>query len=129
MTRVSPIGYWLGCYRRYATFDGRARRAEYWWYTLFNVILYAVVLTLGFLLDYLTEGRGVAPGVVIFLYLAGTLLPTLAVTCRRLHDTGNSGWWQLLSIIPLASIVVFIFAVLPGHPGTNRYGPDPRAAY
>jgi uncharacterized membrane protein YhaH (DUF805 family) len=123
---VSPIGYWRGCYRKYASFGGRARRAEYWWYTLFNVILYAVMVTIGFLVDYLTGGQGVGPGVVIVTYLAATLLPTLAVTCRRMHDTGNSGWWQLLAVVPLASIAVFVFAVLPGNPGTNQYGPDPR---
>jgi uncharacterized membrane protein YhaH (DUF805 family) len=123
--RLGPLGYWLGCYRKYVTFAGRARRAEYWWYTLFNVLLYAVVIALGFLLGYLTESNAIL-GAVIFIYVLGVLLPTLAVTCRRLHDAGLSGWWQLLGIIPLGGIVVLVMTILPGSQGLNQYGPDPR---
>jgi len=129
VTRVGPIGYWLGCYRKYATFSGRARRAEYWWFTLFNVISYAVLLTLGLLIDYLTEGNGIGPGLLIFVYLIGVLLPSLAVACRRLHDVGQSGLWLLVTLIPGGSLVILIFAVLAGNPGPNQYGPDPRQAY
>ena len=124
---VGPLGYWVGCLRKYATFTGRARRAEYWWYTLFNVILYAIVLTVAFLISYQTESS-VATGVIIFVYLLGVLLPTLAVTARRLHDAGLSGWWQLIGIIPGGSIAVLVMTILPGKPGQNQYGPDPREA-
>ena len=71
---------------------------------------------------------------IVFLLLGGLIgvfglavfVPTLAVTCRRLHDAGLSGWWQLLSIIPMGGIAVFIMTLLDSKPGPNQYGPDPR---
>lgn len=127
--QAGPLGYWLGCFRKYATFTGRARRAEYWWYQLFNLILYAIVLGVGFGLDSAMNGSGVLPGVLIFVYLAGVLLPTLAVTTRRLHDAGMTGWFQLLGFIPaVGGLIVLVLTVLPGNPGPNQYGPDPRQA-
>jgi uncharacterized membrane protein YhaH (DUF805 family) len=124
-SRVGPLGYWVGCFHKYTTFEGRARRAEYWWYTLFNAIAYFVVAMAGLLIGYATDTPAVA-GVLIALYVLAVLLPSLAVTCRRLHDAGLSGWWQLLAIIPGGSIAVLVMTILPGNPGSNRYGPDPR---
>lgn len=128
-TATGPIAYWTGCFRKYATFTGRARRAEYWWYTLFNFVLYLVLVGIGLALGAgSSDGSAgtVVLGVLVMIYILGVLLPTLAVTCRRLHDAGLSGWWQLLGIIPLGGLAVFIMTVLPGNPGENRYGPDPR---
>jgi len=122
---VGPLDYWAGCYRKYATFTGRARRAEYWWYTLFNVIVYAVLIGIGLLVGG-TDGSNAVLGVLVGLYVLAVFLPTLAVTCRRLHDAGLSGWWQLLGIIPLGGLAVFIMTLLGGSPGPNQYGPDPR---
>jgi len=122
---VGPLGYWAGCYRKYATFTGRARRAEYWWYTLFNVIVYAVLITIGLLFTG-SDGNSSVLGVLVGIYLLAVLLPTLAVTTRRLHDSGKSGWWQLLGILPLGGFVVFIMTLLSGDSGPNEYGPDPR---
>ena len=124
-SRVGPLGYWTGCYRKYATFSGRARRAEYWWYTLFNLIVYAVIVTVGILISNGGENTAVF-GVLIGAYLLGTFLPTLAVTCRRLHDSGLSGAWQLLGLVPLLGIVVLIMTILPSNSGPNKYGPEPR---
>lgn len=122
---VGPLGYWTGCYRKYATFTGRARRAEYWWYTLFNVIIYAALITVGILIGS-SDGSATVVGILVGVYLLAVLLPTLAVTTRRLHDSGLSGWWQLIGFIPLGGFVVFIMTLLNGNPGTNQYGPDPR---
>jgi uncharacterized membrane protein YhaH (DUF805 family) len=122
---VGPLGYWAGCYRKYATFTGRARRAEYWWYTLFNAIIYIVLITVGILVSNAGQNTAVL-GALVGIYIVAVLLPTLAVTCRRLHDAGLSGWWQLLGFIPLGGIAVFIMTLLESNPGTNRYGPDPR---
>lgn len=124
-TSVGPLGYWTGCFRKYATFTGRARRAEYWWYTLFNVIIYIALVGIGIALGG-SDGGTVVLGVLVTVYILAVLLPSLAVTCRRLHDAGLSGWWQLLSFIPLGGLAVFIMTLLPGNPGTNRYGHDPR---
>ena len=127
--RTGPIGYWVGCYRKFATFQGRARRAEYWWFTLFSVIVYLVLGALGYLLDTAVESGGVVPGVVIMVYLLAAILPSLAVTTRRLHDAGMTGWFQLLGFIPfVGGIIVLVLTVLPGNPGDNQYGPDPRQA-
>ena len=122
---VGPLGYWAGCYRKYATFTGRARRAEYWWYTLFNVIVYAVLIGIGLLFSG-SDGNSSVLGALIGIYLLAVLLPTLAVTTRRLHDSGKSGWWQLIGILPLGGFVVLIMTLLSGDPGPNEYGPDPR---
>ena len=121
-----PIGYWTGCYRKYATFEGRARRAEYWWYTLFNILLYLVLILIGVLLGN-SDGSSAILGGLIFVYILAVICPTLAVTCRRLHDAGLSGWWQALGIIPLGGIAVFVMTVLDSNPGPNKYGPDPRS--
>lgn len=127
--RVGPLGYWLGCFRKYATFSGRARRAEYWWYTLFTTILYAAFIGIGVAIDGATDGSGVAPGVVIFVFIVGVFLPSLAVTFRRLHDAGMTGAFFLLGVIPaIGGIILLILTVLPGNPGPNQYGPDPRQA-
>ena len=124
-SRVGPLGYWAGCYRKYATFTGRARRAEYWWFTLINLIIYVVVLASSTLVGDSDVGM-VIVGVLFMAYALTVIVPTLAVTCRRLHDAGLSGWWQLVGFIPLLGIVIFIMTLLGGNPGPNKYGPDPR---
>ncbi|MDR1816732.1 MAG: DUF805 domain-containing protein [Puniceicoccales bacterium] len=129
------MNYYLGCWKKYAVFDGRARRREYWFFTLFNVLVSCAVQLLGVLL-----GRSLSSGgamsefetlsVVVLLspgYSLAVLLPSLAVSVRRLHDTGRSGWnllWMLLPII--GYIVLFVFTVLDSQPGPNKYGPNPK---
>jgi uncharacterized membrane protein YhaH (DUF805 family) len=106
--------------KKYTVFGGRAARPEFWWFTLINIIIAILIATLaGALL-----GRG---GLVIYyLYDLAVLLPGLAVTFRRLHDTDKSGWWILISIVPIVgSIVLIVFLASAGTPGDNRYGPVP----
>ena len=112
----------------YANFNGRARRKEYWMFTLFFLLF---ALLAGFVIGILSVvGETVAMIAIILAvvwYLAH-LVPSLAVTVRRLHDTGKSGWFYLLAIIPyIGGLIIFIFTVIEGDKGDNKYGPDPKA--
>jgi len=102
--------------KRYATFNGRAHREEFWMFTLINLAIYIVVGVIGALLH---------TRVVSYLYFATMLIPNLAVGVRRLHDSDRSGWWLLLYLVPLVGPVVLIFFWIEvGWPGENRYGPS-----
>lgn len=111
---------------KYATFAGRARRAEYWWFALFNIL---VSIAAGILDRVLFSAHAMNPGMSGPLNaLAGLalLLPGLALWCRRLHDVGRSGWWWLLVFIPVIGwVVLFYWSVRRGDVGPNDYGPDP----
>lgn len=121
----------------YADFRGRARRREYWMFMLFNWIV-STVLSLPYLITSLSgdlsagptpepTGLGLVSIILASLYSLAVLLPSLAVAVRRLHDTGRSGWWLLLSILPfIGGLVLFIFYVLDSQPGANRWGPNPK---
>jgi len=115
---------------KYATFTGRATRSEYWWWVLALILL---MLVLGVI-----DGALVAPvmGFEQFSPEAGQplsmlaslalLLPSLAVSVRRLHDVDRSGWWYLLSLIPvIGTLVLLYWYVQPGSSGDNRFGPEP----
>lgn len=134
-------------FSQYATFTGRARRAEYWWFYLFSVLV-SIPFQIFFFAMYVASfaaalddtgpngeiapedvewgafAVGLVPLVLVGLAL---FLPTLAVTVRRLHDTGRSGWWYLVGFVPFGSIVLLVFTVLEGDPHANQYGPDPKA--
>jgi uncharacterized membrane protein YhaH (DUF805 family) len=104
---------------QYAVFSGRARRAEYWWFVLFYVIAYVVAAVID---------QALGAPVLTLIVALGLLVPSLAVSVRRLHDTDRSGWWLLLGLIPFGGIVVLVFECLDGQPGPNRYGPSPKYA-
>lgn len=115
------------CFNQYCGFKGRASRAEFWWFTLFT---YIVGFVLGFvdgLLFTSTENAFFALLGFSGLFWLGVFLPALAVTARRLHDTDKSGWWMLLYLTIIGGIVVFIFTLLRGNEGSNKYGEDPYA--
>jgi uncharacterized membrane protein YhaH (DUF805 family) len=102
--------------KKYAEFKGRASRSEYWLFFLFNFL---VILTAMLLRD---------DGSIVVLAWLGLAIPNLAVGVRRLHDINMSGWWLLLSLIPfLGSLIMFVFALIPGTEGDNRFGADPTA--
>jgi len=126
--------------RKYATFEGRARRSEYW---LFSLFLFLSGIPAGILLMIAgvgaagvsntdsAAGAGAAGLLVIVLLLLGVFylamfIPSLAVSVRRLHDSDKSGWLLLLSLIPFGSFVILIFTLIDGTPGPNRYGEDPK---
>lgn len=117
------MSWYLAVWKSYAVFDGRARRSEFWYFTLFNLIALIVLAIIG--RAFGSSGSSVLIG----LYLLASFLPGLAVTVRRLHDTNRSGWLVLLSFIPLiGSIVLLVFEAQNGTPGPNAYGPNPKDA-
>ena len=109
------------------SFSGRARRKEYWMFVLIAVLI-AIFLALadGITGTYSSElGFGLLGG----LFLLGILIQSIAVGVRRLHDTGRSGWWLLLNLIPLVGpIIVLVLMALDGQSGDNAYGSNPKQA-
>jgi len=120
------FGYYLGGLRRYADFDGRAGRAEFWWFILVLYGIQIAIVVLGAVLGTFSPALETVSTVILWVHGLGTLLPSLAVTARRLHDTGRSGWWMLISLIPFVGwIPLLIFLLLPSDPDPNEYGRGP----
>lgn len=114
------MNYYVSVLKNYATFSGRARRAEYWMFTLIDWVI-TIVLALMVNINGLFYS-------VFFVYLVALLIPSLAVRFRRLHDTDHSGWWIFIGLIPvLGALVLLVFNVTEGTIGDNRYGEDPKA--
>jgi len=111
--------------KKYAVFNGRARRKEYWFFQLFTAIAVIVLMILDAVLEQTGPDTSFI-GILSGLYILGTFLPALGVLIRRLHDTNRSGWWWLLSFVPFGGIVLLVFVVQDGTPGDNNYGPDPK---
>lgn len=110
--------YFLGAYKKYAEFDGRARRKEYW---LFYLLYIVSAMILAFIDGIIGTG-----GLLAGLYILGSIVPFIALTARRLHDIDKSGWWQLIVFVPvIGPIVMLVFAVIAGTSGENRFGADP----
>ena len=122
------------CFQKYATFEGRAKRSEFWW-MLFQTLVTGVVAIIGGV--FLIAASAGSPGgqangpllvigvtfyVLAILVALGLLVPTYAVGCRRLHDRGMSGWLQLLTLVPCGNIVLLVFWVMGGTSGANNYG-------
>ena len=108
---------------KYAQFDGRATRSEYWYFTLFFMIGYILL----FIIDiFLMQMTGLPVPVLTLIFALGLLVPSLAVAIRRLHDIGKSGWWYLLAIVPIVSLVLLAFFVMDSKED-NQYGPNPKA--
>ncbi|TCS15031.1 uncharacterized membrane protein YhaH (DUF805 family) [Caulobacter sp. BK020] len=119
--------------RKYAEFEGRARRSEYWLFTLFQALVTFGLFLLLVVFSAATGGDedqlGAAAAMILALlglFCLAMFIPNLAVSIRRLHDSDKSGGWLLLSFVPFGGFMVFIFTLLDGTPGENRYGPDPK---
>ncbi len=116
---MGAFDYFLHVVKNYIAFSGRARRKEYWFYTLFYTIFYIV---LGIVDGMVLQGTPILSGI----FVLGLLLPTLGVLVRRLHDIDKSGWWALICLVPLiGGLVLLIFCCLKGTEGENRFGADP----
>jgi uncharacterized membrane protein YhaH (DUF805 family) len=118
--------WYLEAFRKFADFHGRARRKEYWMFMLFNVLFIMVAAVV----DVLTGTVGAIGtfGLVGGVYGLAIVIPGLAVTVRRLHDTGRSGWWLLISFVPFIGVFVLLFlVVLNSQPAANRFGENPKA--
>jgi len=121
------MNWYLEVLKKYAVFDGRARRKEYWFFYLFYFIFAIVLMTIDGMTGTLNEETGI--GVLSGIFLLAMIIPGLAVAVRRLHDTDRSGWWIFISLIPLIGGIWFlVLMVLDGTSGQNQYGPDPKEA-
>ncbi|KIO50587.1 DUF805 domain-containing protein [Flavobacterium hibernum] len=110
----------------YANFSGRARRSEYWYYTLATIII-SMLLGLVDFVSNLTIGLNPGMGITRAIYSLLVFLPGLAVMVRRLHDVGKSGWFFFIIFIPLAGVIwLLIVLCTEGDSGPNAYGPDPK---
>ena len=114
------MSWYTGVFKKYATFDGRARRTEFWMFALFNLLAYAVLLILA-----------VAASKYFFIlfaiYFLAIIVPSLAVLVRRLHDIGKPGGWLFIAFVPLiGGIWLLVLTVTAGNPGPNQYGQDPK---
>lgn len=123
------------CLGKFATFDGRATRSEFWWFYLFV----AVVAIVGYVPLFILTAIGASSDngavssfvglltillwIAWFVVIIALYIPFLAAGCRRLHDRGQSGWLQLLLLVPCGGIVLLVFWILEGTPGDNAYGP------
>ncbi|SIN90831.1 DUF805 domain-containing protein [Salinivibrio sp. ES.052] len=112
--------WYLHVLRNYVTFSGRAHRREYWMFVLINFCISIALSIVG-------ELTGLV--ILSFIYSLAVLLPTLAVTSRRLHDTGRSAWWMLVALIPILGVIVLlVLCALEGEYNNNQYGPSPQSA-
>jgi uncharacterized membrane protein YhaH (DUF805 family) len=119
------MNWYLAVLKNYAGFSGRARRKEYWMFVLFNMIFIIVAMILDNVLG-LTVGE-LPYGAFYLLYALAVLIPGLAVSVRRLHDVGKSGWMILIALIPIiGAIWLLVLTVTDSNPGENQYGPNPK---
>ncbi|MEU6481534.1 DUF805 domain-containing protein [Streptomyces sp. NPDC047017] len=112
------MGWYADVLKKYFRFSGRARRAEYWMFGLLNLVICVALLVVG---------RATGFGYPVALFVLAILPPSLALGARRLHDTGRSGWWLLIGLVPVIGAVVLLgFAAMEGEPGDNAYGGSPK---
>ncbi len=111
---------------KYAEFGGRARRSEFWYFTLVNII---ILIVLEVLASAIHGSVGVVFLALASIYALAVFVPTLAVTVRRLHDTGRSGWWYFIALVPAVGVIILlVFECADSVPGTNQWGPNPKEA-
>ena len=108
----------------YANFSGRAQRAEYWWYALINSIVITVIHYVDLLIGTTMDWQQL--GIIGAIYALAVIIPGLAVSTRRLHDIGKSGWLLLLALTGIGIIPLFLWHVSDSTPGDNQYGPNPK---
>jgi len=112
--------YFIGALKKYADFTGRARRKEYWMFYLINWLLFIA-------LSIIDEVTGI--GILFIFYSLGIFIPSISIAARRLHDTGRSGWWQLIAVIPLIGIIILIVFLTQDSHDANDYGSNPKAGF
>ena len=127
------MNWYIDVLKKYAQFDGRARRQEYWMFTLFNFLIYMALVLLVVLAAVLTansDNSGAAAFLLMIpcgVYSLAVFIPSLAVSIRRLHDTGRSGWWILIGLVPFVGGIIFlVFMCQDSQPGPNEFGPNPK---
>ena len=136
--KFNLITAYKSMFKKYAQFNGRSRRSEYWLASVMNMIIvmaFYFIMFIPMMIDITNNGEpsGLTAGIMgifgllMFAYAMAILVPSLAMSVRRLHDTGRSGWFLLLNLIPyIGGIIIFVFSVLDSQPGANQYGPNPK---
>jgi uncharacterized membrane protein YhaH (DUF805 family) len=121
------MNWYLVVLKKYAVFNGRARRKEYWYFFLFNILISIVLGVIDGMTGSFSPESGM--GLLSGIYMLAVLIPGIAVAVRRLHDTSRTGWWLLISLIPLiGAIVLIVFLVSDSKPEENQYGVNPKLA-
>jgi uncharacterized membrane protein YhaH (DUF805 family) len=127
--------WYLKALKKYATFEGRAQRAEYWYSVLFSIIFaFSIYITLSIIMTFSIAALGTQHKGILFFFFPLALLSGLficlvmvAVTARRLHDINFSGWWQIIFYIPLIGLILsIVLLVQDSTPGNNKYGANPK---
>lgn len=125
-TKGDKMNWYLTVLKKYAEFSGRARRKEYWMFALMNFLISILISIVGAVIG---DTDGLIAVSLSGVYALFIFIPSLAVTVRRLHDTNKSGWWILISLVPLiGGLVLLIFMVIDSDPNENAYGPNPKLA-
>lgn len=120
---MNGFDYYKLAFQKYADFSGRSRRSEYWYFTLFNALIGYGLLFIGGAINE-TLGFG-----LYAIYLLAAIVPGIAVAIRRMHDTGRSGWWVLIGLIPLVgAILLIVWFATDGVRETNKWGSNPKYA-
>jgi len=118
------MNWYLTVLKKYAVFSGRAQRAEYWYFVLFNLIVSIILTLVDNMLGLYDMQSGL--GALSGIYTLAVLIPSLAVGARRLHDIGKSGWWQLIVIIPIIGLILMIVWFATDSKEDNKYGENPK---
>jgi uncharacterized membrane protein YhaH (DUF805 family) len=119
------MNYYKDAFRKFTDFNTRASRAEYWYFVLFNSIIGIVLGIATTVIGFMVKSP-IIPAIP-FLYSLAIIIPAFALSVRRLHDTNRSGWWILISFIPIIGLFVFLyFTIEQGDEGDNQYGTNPR---
>lgn len=120
------MNWYLTVLKKYAEFSGRARRKEYWMFALMNFLISVLISIVGAVIG---DTNGMIAVSLSGVYALFIFIPGLAVTVRRLHDTNKSGWWILITFVPLiGGLVLLIFMIMDSDPNTNAYGANPKSA-
>lgn len=126
--------WYLKALKNYADFSSRSRRKEFWMFYLFTILIMMLLSIIEFIIidifqnaeEFLQDSGDYTP-ISLGLYIILTIVPTVAVTVRRLHDMGKSGWFYLLNFIPtIGTIILLIMCMFDSEPGENKWGPNPK---
>ena len=118
------MNWYLGVLKKYATFAGRAQRAEYWYFVLFSTIVSIILTVFDTVFDTVFGKSGA--GSLSGIYSLAVFIPYIAVGARRLHDIGKSGWWQLILLIPIIGVILLIIWFVTDSKEDNQYGANPK---
>jgi len=121
------MNWYIEVLKKYAVFNGRARRKEYWYFYLFYMLIYIALIIIDVVAGVFSAEAEI--GLLSGIYIIALLIPGIAVGVRRLHDTNRSGWWLLIGLIPIiGAILLIVFLASDSKPEENQYGPNPKVA-